>query len=163
VGGESRSPVWFDVARELTERWHHSADPRCRRCRAADDPRVLHPVLDTFMRALPSRQPCRPADDGRLEGRDHWPCRRRVVPDRKADRWQLVVDAKGSPDATATLADDDAWRLFTKGSTGPGAHLPHVGGNRRRRGCAGMRCIVVEATKKTATKTRNIEEALSRS
>ena len=26
--GEERSPAWFDVARELTERWHHQAHIR---------------------------------------------------------------------------------------------------------------------------------------
>ena len=65
--GEARSPVWFDVARELTERWHHQqqirdavgADPLTTR-------EFLHPVLDTFMRALPFASRHVTADDGTL-------------------------------------------------------------------------------------------------
>jgi len=48
------APVWFDVAREYTERWHHQQHI----CEAVGQPGLteavfLTPVLDTFVRALP--------------------------------------------------------------------------------------------------------------
>ena len=68
--GESVSTNWFDVARELTERWHHQQQIRlalgepantaqnpsanaARSLRAIMTPELYHPVLDCFMRALP--------------------------------------------------------------------------------------------------------------
>src|SRR5207247_1066 len=52
--GEQESQNWFDIARELTERWHHQQQIR----EAVDKPGIVtrefyFPVLDTFMRALP--------------------------------------------------------------------------------------------------------------
>ncbi len=115
--GESRSPVWFDVARELTERWHHQqqirdavgAEPITTR-------EFLHPVLDTFMRALPHASRHIPAPDGTLwnvevtgPAADAW------LLHRETGAWRLRADVGQAPDATASLAGDDAWRLFTKG------------------------------------------------
>ncbi len=115
--GESRSPVWFDVAREFTERWHHQqqirdavgAEPITTR-------EFLHPVLDAFMRALPHASRDVQAPDGTLwkvevtgPAADAW------FLYREAGAWRLHVDVSQAPDATAALAGDDAWRLFTKG------------------------------------------------
>jgi uncharacterized protein (TIGR03083 family) len=52
--GERTSLVWFDNARELTERWHHQEQIRL----ATNRPGIMipafyHPVLETFMRGLP--------------------------------------------------------------------------------------------------------------
>jgi uncharacterized protein (TIGR03083 family) len=52
--GESKSPNWFDTARELTERWHHQQQIRL----AVNRPGIMtrefyYPVLDCFMRGLP--------------------------------------------------------------------------------------------------------------
>jgi hypothetical protein len=51
---EKTSPVWFDTARELTERWHHQQQIRL----ATDRPglqtrRFYYPVLDRFLRGIP--------------------------------------------------------------------------------------------------------------
>ena len=68
--GELISANWFDVARDLTERWHHQQQIRlavaesadtvhapsanaARNLRAIMTPTQYHPVLDCFMRALP--------------------------------------------------------------------------------------------------------------
>ena len=55
--GESVSANWFDVARELTERWHHQQQIRLAvgepAMGAIMTPELYHPVLDCFMRALP--------------------------------------------------------------------------------------------------------------
>ena len=144
--GDARSPVWFDVARELTERWHHQqqirdgvgADPLTTR-------EFLHPVLDTFMRALPFASRHVTADDGTLwkveingPAGDVW------FLHREAGRWRLVVEADAPPDATATLADGDAWRLFTKGFARTGqAPAVRIEGNPAIGDVVrGMRCIV---------------------
>src|ERR1700761_5676199 len=52
--GEMTSLVWFDVARELTERWHHQQQIRLATNRPGIMfPALYHPVLDTFLRGLP--------------------------------------------------------------------------------------------------------------
>jgi uncharacterized protein (TIGR03083 family) len=52
--GEERSLNWMDTAREYTERWHHQQQIRDATGRAPLTGREwLHPVLDTFVRALP--------------------------------------------------------------------------------------------------------------
>src|ERR1700733_11261118 len=52
--GEMTSLVWFDNARELTERWHHQEQIRLATGRPGIMIRALyHPVLETFMRGLP--------------------------------------------------------------------------------------------------------------
>ena len=52
--GEDTSANWFDVARELTERWHHQQQIREATGRPGIlTPRLYGPVLDCFMRGLP--------------------------------------------------------------------------------------------------------------
>src|SRR5260370_10947240 len=52
--GPDPAPVWFDIAREFTERWHHQQQIRDATGKAPlYDPYFLAPVLDTFVRALP--------------------------------------------------------------------------------------------------------------
>lgn len=144
--GESRSPVWFDVAREFTERWHHQqqirdavgAEPLTTR-------EFLHPVLDTFIRALPFASRHVTADDGTLwkveisgPAGDVW------FLHRESRRWQVVVDAEAPPDATAILTDDDAWHLFTKAfERTAGAPAVNIAGSPAiGEVIRGMRCIV---------------------
>ena len=63
--GPQPAPVWLDLAREYTERWHHQQQIRD----AVGRPglkrrRFLAPVLDTFVRALPYTFRDVPAADG---------------------------------------------------------------------------------------------------
>ena len=52
--GEKKSYIWFDIAREYTERWHHQMQIREALYKEPIYERELyHPVLDTFMQALP--------------------------------------------------------------------------------------------------------------
>jgi hypothetical protein len=53
--GEGRSPMWSDVAREYTERWHHQRQiaDAVGRPTPIDGRGLYHPALDTFLRALP--------------------------------------------------------------------------------------------------------------
>ena len=52
--GPESAPMWFDIAREFTERWHHQQQIRDATGQPPlYDPYYLSPVLDTFVRALP--------------------------------------------------------------------------------------------------------------
>jgi len=115
--GETTSPVWFDIARELTERWHHQQQIRL----AVDRPGLMtpalyHPVLDCFMRVLPHAFRHVEAAEGthvecRVEGDagGTW----RLV--RAGQRWQLTGDDLTGPAARVVIPQALAWRLFTKG------------------------------------------------
>jgi uncharacterized protein (TIGR03083 family) len=115
--GEDHSANWFDIARELTERWHHQQQIRL----ALDRPGLLepllyHPVLATLLRVLPHTYRAVPAAAG-----THIDV---VVPGasggvwrlyRAPDRWLLTADALAGPAAQVTIPEDIAWRVFTKG------------------------------------------------
>ncbi len=115
--GELASAHWFDLARELTERWHHQQQIRL----ALDRPGIMtrdlyHPVLDCFMRALPHSFRDVAAPDGshlavEITGAagGTW----RLY--RDGTRWLLTTDPLDAPLARVTLGDDIAWRVFTKG------------------------------------------------
>lgn len=130
--GESVSANWFDVARELTERWHHQQQIRlalvepggagretsanaARSLGAIMTPELYHPVLDCFMRALPfhyqsvSRPPGTAITvhvSGDCGGAWHL---------YRGDAWMLAREPLGTIAATVTVPQDIAWRIFTKG------------------------------------------------
>lgn len=119
--GPEPAPVWFDLAREYTERWHHQQHIRDAVGRPGlTGARYLAPVLDTFVRALPHTFRNVDAPVGSIvslritgEGGGTW------LLLRKADGWQLFV-ADGDdadPSAGVTMEAGVAWRLFTKGVT----------------------------------------------
>lgn len=115
--GEEWSPMWFDLAREYTEKWHHQQQIRD----AVGKPglagrRHLYPVLDTFLRGAPHAYRDAAAEDGtgvRVEitgeAGGAWHLR------REGDAWALVERLDGAPAATIALDADVAWRLWTKG------------------------------------------------
>jgi hypothetical protein len=107
--GDDVAPVWFDLAREYTEKWHHQMPGLTSR-------RWLHPVLDTFVRALPHVYHDVGAPEGTQvqlhitgEAGDTWMLRR----ERAA--WQLYQGEGQPPQAQVQLSQDTAWHLFTKG------------------------------------------------
>jgi len=53
--GEERSENWMDVARDYTEKWHHTQQifEATGRPSTITERRLFHPCLDIFMRALP--------------------------------------------------------------------------------------------------------------
>jgi uncharacterized protein (TIGR03083 family) len=117
--GPDPAPVWLDIAREYTERWLHQQQVRDATGRPPlYEPRLFAPVLDTFVRALPHTYRDVEAIDGmsvRLvidgEAGGTW----RLA--RDGGRWLLVSDETGAADASVTMRQDTAWRLFTKGIT----------------------------------------------
>jgi uncharacterized protein (TIGR03083 family) len=118
--GEETSPMWFDVARELTERWHHQQQIRDAVGRAPLD-QYLPPVIDTFVRALPYTYRDVPAPDGTtivLQIDDAaWTL------SRESATWRLYADAVDSPTTHVTIPGKIAWRVFTKQQIDPHAHI----------------------------------------
>jgi uncharacterized protein (TIGR03083 family) len=120
--GPESAPVWFDIAREFTERWHHQQQIRDATGRPPlYDPYFLLPVLDTFVRALPHnfRNATAPAGtvvrfeiSGNAGG--VW-FLYKEDPTSLEQRWTLVLDLPTEPAADVVLPQDTAWRLFTKG------------------------------------------------
>jgi uncharacterized protein (TIGR03083 family) len=115
--GPEPAPVWFDLAREFTERWHHQQQIRDATGRPPlYDPYFLSPVLDTFVRALPHafRNTAAPAGTCvRLEisgdaGGVWFVC-------NAEESWNLFLDSTLEPATYVVLPQDTAWRLFTKG------------------------------------------------
>jgi uncharacterized protein (TIGR03083 family) len=115
--GDARSPNWFHTARELTERWHHQQQIRLAAGRPGIMSRELyHPVLDTFMRALPFayRGVIRPAGTlARItvtgEAGGTWSLY------RDADAWTLIEAAANRAASETVVPQEIAWRIFTKG------------------------------------------------
>jgi len=118
--GPDPAPVWFDIAREFTERWHHQQQIRDATGRPAlYDPYFLAPVLDAFVRALPYSFRDTAAAVGtvvRLEisgqSGGSW------FLERTQPGWELGLEAGAAPAASVTIAEDLAWRLLTKGIDG---------------------------------------------
>jgi uncharacterized protein (TIGR03083 family) len=118
--GPDPAPVWFDIAREFTERWHHQQQIRdATGSPPLYDPYFLSPVLDTFVRALPHSFRHASAPDGtvvrfEISGRAGgvWS----LV--RIGRAWELALDSEAEPAADVVLPQDTAWRMFTKGING---------------------------------------------
>ena len=115
--GPDPAPVWLDVAREFTERWHHQQQIRDATGRPPlYDPYFLSPVLDTFVRALPHNFRRTSAPEGTV-------VRLQISGDaggnwflvRTPSAWELTLDSESQPVAEVTLSQDTAWRMFTKG------------------------------------------------
>jgi hypothetical protein len=115
--GDDIAPIWFDLAREYTEKWHHQMHIR----EAVGAPgltsrRWLQPVLDTFVRALPHTYRDVTAPDGTQvtlditgEAGDAWT----LV--REGSAWRLYLGQGDTVAARVRMNQDTAWHLFTKG------------------------------------------------
>ena len=116
VGAEP-APVWLDLAREYTERWHHQQHIRDAVGRPGlKQPKYFSPVLDAFIRALPRTYEATNSDEntsvsisitGDAGGR--WS----VL--RENGVWNLYTGAPDKPTAEVLVDQDIAWRLFTRG------------------------------------------------
>ncbi len=115
--GPEPQPVWLDLAREYTERWHHQQHIRDAVGRPGlKGARHLAPVLAAFAWALPRAFEDVRAVDGTSVTLDvpgdaggQWSVR------REGDGWRLYQGAPARPEARVTLDADVAWRLFTRG------------------------------------------------
>jgi uncharacterized protein (TIGR03083 family) len=115
--GPQPAPVWLDLAREYTERWHHQQHIRDAVGRPGlAEPRYLAPALDAFARALPHTYRDMPAPEQTLVALTiAGPAGRTWFLLRERDRWTLYVEVARQPNAAVALDQDIAWRLFTKG------------------------------------------------
>lgn len=124
--GEAESQAWFDMARELTERWHHQQQIRLAvGAPPLDDPWMSEPIFDTFIRALPHGYRTVTAPAGtelvvRIEGRKVHAYTLRAG---EEGGWTLLAGEAADPAARITLAEEPAWLLFTKGLQGEEARL----------------------------------------
>src|SRR5262252_6989867 len=126
--GPEPAPVWFDIAREFTERWHHQQQIRDATGRPPlHDRYFLAPVLATFVRALPHSLRDTMAPHGTViqleipgQAGGVW-CVQRTERD-----WRFVPPSTLPPATTVELAPDVAWRVFTKGLSRDEAHARAV-------------------------------------
>ncbi|MBZ5527679.1 MAG: maleylpyruvate isomerase N-terminal domain-containing protein [Acidobacteriia bacterium] len=120
--GESESLNWFDIAREYTERWHHQqqirlavAQPGTPATTEIMTRELYHPVLDTFLRALPRTYAQTDAPEAAAvkitvsgEAGGVWFLLRHT------GAWRLTKTAPAAPATTeVTIPQNLAWRLFT--------------------------------------------------
>jgi uncharacterized protein (TIGR03083 family) len=118
--GPEAAPVWFDIAREYTERWHHQQQIRDATGRAGlYERRLFAPVLDAFVRALPWAFRDVIAAQGTCvqlsllgEAGGDW------VVKKAATNWELCVGANGAAGARVAIQAEDAWKIFTRGMRG---------------------------------------------
>ncbi|MDL2719193.1 MAG: maleylpyruvate isomerase N-terminal domain-containing protein [Acidobacteriota bacterium] len=115
--GEVRSAAWFDLARDLTEHWHHQQQIRLATgIPLLLDPRYAVPVMDTFARALPFTYRDVPAPDGTAVAvAIAPPIDRLYALRREGRRWILDEGPAESPKARISLDGESAWRIFTGG------------------------------------------------
>jgi hypothetical protein len=115
--GEERSENWMDVARDYTEKWHHTQQLFDATGRASTimTRHLGHPCLDTFMRALPFTFRSVDADLGCVvalsvtgEAGGNW------YVERRERGWAQTAEPSRSPSATVTMDQDTAWKLVTK-------------------------------------------------
>ena len=115
--GPERAPVWLDVAREFTERWHHQQQIRdATGAPPLYEPYFFKPVLDAFIHALPHAFRHRSATENTVvkvgitgEAGNVWFLR------RVDGEWRLSQTTDTAPAAEVSIPQDTAWKLFTKG------------------------------------------------
>jgi hypothetical protein len=115
--GEMTSLVWFDNARELTERWHHQEQIRLATNRPdIMTPLLYHPVLDTFLRGLPHvyREVAAP-DDTALLVEVSGDCGGQWCLLKSRDTWSFTRDLPTAVASHIIVPQSIAWRIFTKG------------------------------------------------
>lgn len=115
--GPEPAPLWLDLAREYTERWHHQQHMRdAVRKPGLKEARFFSPILDAFVRAMPYTYREVTAPEGTCvslcisgDAGGQWTIRQ----EQKA--WVLYAGAQEPLDTKVTIDQEDAWRLFTKG------------------------------------------------
>ena len=114
--GEMRSLNWFDTARELTERWHHQQQIRLATNRPGImTPELYHPVLDCFLRGAPWAYRAIHAPEGTgIRIRITGDCGGTWFLVRGESAWTLEPHSERC-DASVEMAQEIAWRIFTRG------------------------------------------------
>lgn len=114
--GEGASLNWFDVARDYTEKWHHTQQifDAVGRDSTIMNRRLYHPCLETLLRALPFTFRDVTAADGAAvtveimgEAGGVW----RII--QQGAAWSFAEDS-GPSSTVVTISQADAWKVFTK-------------------------------------------------
>jgi uncharacterized protein (TIGR03083 family) len=132
--GDAESPVWFDLARDLTEHWHHQQQIRLAvGVPLLLEPRYSVPVFDTFVRALPLAFGSTQAPRGATATVTIAPpVSRSYTLVRAADGWTIEEGAADAPDARVDFDGETAWRVLTGGLPSAEGHLrARVSGDER--------------------------------
>lgn len=115
--GDGPAPVWLDLAREYTERWHHQQHIRDAVGRPGlTEPRYMGPVIAAFVRAMPRAFAEAEGPEGTtsslvVEG----PSGGTWTVYKEVEDWILYEGAPAQPSASVSIEEQDAWRLFTRG------------------------------------------------
>jgi uncharacterized protein (TIGR03083 family) len=115
--GPEPAPVWLDLAREYTERWHHQQHIRDAVGKPGlKEPQFMAPALAAFVRAMPRAFAARQAPEGTavtlaISG----PSGGQWTLHREAAAWALYEGAPEQVDALVAVDEDAAWRMFTRG------------------------------------------------
>lgn len=114
--GEDSSANWFHIAREYTERWHHQQQIReAMGNQEILTPTLYHPVLETFLLALPHAYRDANAPEGsRVVVEVTGDAGGRWEIERQSSRWVFIPSGKSKADAHVRIPADLAWKLFTK-------------------------------------------------
>lgn len=108
-------PIWFDMARDLTERWVHQMQIREAVGRVEGyASRYLATVLKTFVWALPHQYRAQAPEGTTVEvdlsSGGVW-----QLTSDGASHWALDERTPEDPDVVARFSDDAGWRWFTGG------------------------------------------------
>jgi len=109
------APVWLDLAREYTERWHHQQHIRDSVGKPGlKEQKFLTPVLDTFILALPRTFKKVKAKNGTsivisITGS----VRKQWTLNINFGEWRLYEGSTGDYQVNVVIEDDVAWRIFT--------------------------------------------------
>ncbi|WP_460470053.1 maleylpyruvate isomerase N-terminal domain-containing protein [Emticicia fontis] len=123
--GEQESKMWFHVAREYTEKWHHQQQIRLAVGKESElyTKEFYWPHLETSMRALPHHYRHVAGKDGDIiqfeitgDGGGTWNLY------YENNQWILVKENAIKPVSKVTIDGAIAWRLFTKGISKQEAH-----------------------------------------
>jgi uncharacterized protein (TIGR03083 family) len=115
--GPEPAPMWFDLAREYTERWHHQQHIRDAVGKPGfKEPRFFAPVLDAFVRALPrTYREVAAADGTAVTLTIAGPSGGQWLLLREAHGWNLYLGPFPKPAGHVVIEQEVAWRVFTKG------------------------------------------------
>ena len=114
--GQQQSPHWFDVARELTEQWHHQQQLRVAvGAPELSQPHLTHAVLRAWMVGLPhAYRAAQAAPGARVHisldgpGGGSWALR------RDGDAWAFDAQPMGEPTAAIAAPVGVVWRLYSR-------------------------------------------------
>lgn len=115
--GADPAPVWLDVAREYTERWHHQQHIRDAVNKAGlKGPRYLTPVLETFAYSLPiAAQSISPDEATRISFEVTGAAANQWLLVHSEAAWKFAPNDQDRAQTNLVMDDDTAWRFFTKG------------------------------------------------